>query len=342
MRLKTTIAALAAAAAACAPSAAAQGPTTPAGYCVAQNTQYDPQDLERPDAPALELPAGFTSRRVEVDGFSTVVTESGPRHLREAVVFVHGNPGWSGDFAGIFRGAPPGSRVVAFDLIGFGRANKPYDFPYTAASVVPLVDRLLARLRIERVHVVAQGIGGLVAQEWAATHPERLASATLFAVPGEHYQDHQWHRLWRPAISGEEVMHGTSRAVLIPLLMAHNPTRPMPEEFLQRNYDHFDRATRCAVLEAYRSEDVATLVRRHAEVLRPYDKPALAIYGDFDPYVPPYHLDAPREIFPRAQVHLFERAGSWPYVDDEEQTVRLMRAFLDPRVARHMARRRAR
>lgn len=333
MRRFATVAACAAVALTCAHQAAAQGPTTPDGYCVPGSTQYDPDDLERPGAAPLEWPEGFTRRRVDVEGFSTVVAERGPRHLDEAVVFVHGNPGWSGDFVGIVRGAPAGSRVIAFDLIGFGEASKPYDFPYTAASVVPLIDRLLERLGVERAHVVAQGIGGLVAQEWASAHPERLASATLFAVPGELYQDHMWHRIWRPHVTGEELMHGTTRADWMPFMVWHNPTRPMPEEFLHRNYDFFDRATRCAVLKAYRTEDVATLVRRHADVLRPHDKPALAIYGDLDPYVPPYHVNAPRKIFPRAEVHVFDRSGSWPYVDHEERTVRLMRAFLGPRVA---------
>src|SRR3712207_3145469 len=81
-------------------SSAPAQPSDPETYCIPENSQADPQDLMRPNAPPIEIPPGFTMRRISVGGFSTIAIESGPRDSQEAVVFLHGNPGNSLDYLG--------------------------------------------------------------------------------------------------------------------------------------------------------------------------------------------------------------------------------------------------
>lgn len=54
---------------------------------------------------------------------------------------MHGNPGSSLDFEGILRWVPKDVRVVAVELIGFGSADKPYDFAYDWRASRPVVDQ---------------------------------------------------------------------------------------------------------------------------------------------------------------------------------------------------------
>ena len=326
--------ALASAAALLAPAGAASGQESdPDGYCDPRSTQFDPRDVERPDAPPIELPEGFVRRRVSVGGFSTVVIERGPRTSREAVVFMHGNPGSSLDFIGLLRSVPKGTRVVAFDILGFGEADKPYDFPYDLAASRPLVDRVFDELGIDRMHLVGHDVGSVVGIDYAARHPDRLGSAVLIAggiLIG--YTDHHFARVWKTPFLGEESMRGVDREGFVGMIQAHNP-RPLPREFVDRNYDYFDRGTRCAVLKLYRAmPDLSELGREHAQALRPYDKPALVIWGDRDPFLPQYLAHSNREGFPRADVNIFQNSGHWPFVDTEQRTVDLMSRFF----ARHV------
>jgi pimeloyl-ACP methyl ester carboxylesterase len=311
-----------------APAAGAQLPD-PDGYCVSANTQYDPQDLVRPDAPPVELPPGFTMRRIRIAGFSTVAIESGPRDSAEAVVFMHGNPGNSLDYLGILRSVPRGTRVIAFDIVGYGRADKPWDFRYDLDEGRVLVDRAFRELGIERMHLVGHDVGSVIGIDWAARHPEQLASAVMLAggiLIG--YQDHHFARAWKTPKLGEQMMSGTNREGFVRAVQAHSP-RPLPREFVDRNYDAYDRATRCAILRLYRAmPDLNALAREHAERLRPHDRPALVIWGDRDPFLPHQTTNGNREGFPRADVHVYENSGHWPYVDEEQRTVDLMSAFL--------------
>lgn len=314
----------------CSPAAAQLSPafSDPQGYCVPANTHHDPPDVRPPVAPPVQLPPGFTQRTFTVGGYSTPLFEGGPRDSREAVVFMHGNPGLSLDFAGLLRAIPRGTRVVAFDLLGFGHAEKPYDFPYDLPSSRPLADEAFSKLGLERVHLVGHDVGSVLGVDWAARHPERLASAVLIAggiLIG--YQDHHFARVWKTPVAGEDSMRRTTREGFVSVLQAHNP-RPLPREFVDRNYDAYDRATRCAILKAYRAlPDATQLGREHAAALRPYDRPALVIWGDRDPFLPPHIAQSNREGFPSADVHVYENSGHWPFVDEEQRTVELMSAF---------------
>lgn len=301
------------------------------GYCVPENTQFDPADVQRPGAPPVELPAGFTERRItfEQAGFSTRIIEAGPPDAEEAVVFMHGNPGSSLDFAEIFQAVPPGTRVVAFDMLGFGAADKPYDFPYTFEAARPLVDQVFEELGIERMHLVGHDVGSVVGIDWAARHPEKLESAVMIAgglLIG--WVDHHFGLAWRMPFAGEEMMRMVDREGFVNMMQLHNP-RPLPREFLDRNYDHFDRGTRCAILKIYRSRPDSTLLGlSHAEALRPHDIPALVIWGDRDPFLPSYMAFASKLGFPSADVHVFPNSGHWPFVDTEQRTIELMSEFL--------------
>jgi len=312
-----------------------QGPAPPdsQGYCVPESTQYDPQDVHRPDAPPIELPPGFTRHRIRLAGFTTSVIERGPRDSREAIVFMHGNPGNSLDFLGLLPAVPKGTRVIAFDIIGFGAADKPYSFSYELKDSRPILNRAMRQLGIRRMHLVGHDVGSVVGVDYAARHPRRLASATLIAggiLIG--YVDHHFARVWKTPGLGEESMRGVDREGFVSVIQAHNP-RPLPREFLDRNYDYFDRGTRCAILRLYRAApDLDKLGREHAAALRPYDRPALVIWGDRDPFLPQHLARSNREGFPHADVHVFENSGHWPFVDTEARTVELMRAFL----ARHV------
>jgi len=56
---------------------------------------------------------------------------SWPAESAAAVVFVHGNPGSRRDWDDLLSRVAPFSRVLALDMPGFGRADKPGDFTYT-------------------------------------------------------------------------------------------------------------------------------------------------------------------------------------------------------------------
>ncbi|MGD8281856.1 MAG: alpha/beta hydrolase, partial [Gemmatimonadota bacterium] len=59
---------------------------------------------------------------VTVAGVRSLVRTGGPEDANEAVVFVHGNPGSSEDFADLLTHVSDFARVLAPDMPGYGKA----------------------------------------------------------------------------------------------------------------------------------------------------------------------------------------------------------------------------
>jgi len=69
-------------------------------------------------------------------------------------------------------------RVISFDNRGIGESDKP-DGPYTARQMADDALQVLDEAGVGRAHVLGASLGGMIAQEVAATAPERVEKLVL-------------------------------------------------------------------------------------------------------------------------------------------------------------------
>lgn len=267
--------------------------------------------------------------QVLVGDVRSPVLEAGPPG-DEAVVFLHGNPGSSRDWEDLLPKVGTFARAVALDMPGFGRAGKPDTFDYTVAGYARHLDGALKELGVARAHLVLHDFGGAWGLAWAAHHPPQFASVALINVgvmPG--YRWHYWARIWRTPLIGELAMATTTRASFAMSLKHGNP-RGLPQSFIDRMYDDFDRGTRRAVLRLYRatSDPGGSTARELAGALRPLDRPALVLWGKRDPYASVEYAERQRDVFPSARVVILENSGHWPFADDPDRVAAELIPFL--------------
>jgi pimeloyl-ACP methyl ester carboxylesterase len=77
-------------------------------------------------------------------------------------------------------------RVVAFDNRGVGESSVPAG-PYTTAQMAEDAHGLVEALGLDRFHLLGTSMGGMIAQEYAIAHADRLLSASFcntYAAPG--------------------------------------------------------------------------------------------------------------------------------------------------------------
>ncbi|HVX13227.1 MAG TPA: alpha/beta hydrolase [Pirellulales bacterium] len=127
-------------------------------------------------APAIPWPKMQT---FDADGLKIAYFDEGQG---EPVILIHGwlsssginwvLPGTSGQLAKNFR-------VVALDVRGHGQSDKPTEEEAYGPELVEDVVRLMDHLKIERAHIVGYSMGGLIAANFIAKHPERVRSGTL-------------------------------------------------------------------------------------------------------------------------------------------------------------------
>lgn len=253
----------------------------------------------------------------------------------EAVVFVHGNPGSSEDWRALMEDVSPYGRVIAFDMPGFGQAEKPASFPYSVEGGAMFLGEALRQLGVLRAHLVLHDFGGPWGLMWAALNPMSLASLTL--VNTGVMRGYRWHtmaRIWRTPLLGELAQLTTTRSGFGWVLGKGAP-RGLPPAFVDRMYRDMDWGTKRAVLRLYRAtgqleERSATL----AAMLAPIQPPTLVVWGAADPYLPARLAEQQKETFHQAQVVMLPDSGHFPFADNPQAVAQAVVPFLQAQLVR--------
>lgn len=118
----------------------------------------------------------FEPHYATLDGLRMHYVDEGPAD-GEVVLLLHGEPSWSylyRKMIPILAGA--GHRVIAVDMIGMGRSDKPIDLSvHTYAQHIDWVTRFIETLDLREITLFSQDWGGLIGLRIVGDHPERFA-----------------------------------------------------------------------------------------------------------------------------------------------------------------------
>ncbi|BAX93374.1 haloalkane dehalogenase [Mycobacterium shigaense] len=203
------------------------------------------------------------------------------------IVLLHGEPTWSY----LYRTMIPllaesGYRVLAPDLIGFGRSDKPARIAdYTYLRHVEWVTSWFERLKLRDVTLFVQDWGSLIGLRIAAEHSDRVGRLVVAngALPAGQQRPSPGFLAWRafarysPVLpAGLIVAGGTVRRV--PPKVRAGYDAPFPDKTYQAGARAFPQ------LVPTSPTDPAIPANRAAwRALGQWEKPLLAIFGDRDP-----------------------------------------------------------
>lgn len=103
------------------------------------------------------------------------------------LLLVHGIGGDADEWAFCFEPLSRSHRVIAIDLLGFGRSDKPV-IEYTIAGFAESLEAFLRGLKIERAAVVGESLGGWIASAFTLKCPgivDRLILVDAAGVWGD-------------------------------------------------------------------------------------------------------------------------------------------------------------
>lgn len=216
-------------------------------------------------------------------------------------------------------------RLLLVDNRGSGRSDVPAD-SVTVADLSNDVVRVMDAARVRRGHVLGTSLGGMVAQELAIEHPERVnrlvlacttpgwpyayampaSSVQLMAATGHLPREVALRRHVENALSAQTVQ---TRPELVDRLIAHQRRRPS------------DPAAWAAMAAAGARYSGGM---RQARI----QAPTLVLHGAADTVVDPRNSQLLAERIPNAQLTILPDLGHLFFWEDPEGFCEIVTAFL--------------
>lgn len=127
----------------------------------------------------------YTSHYVEVKGSKMHFAAGGEG---DPILFLHGQPTWSYLWRNIMPELEKNGQVIALDLIGYGKSDKP-DIAYEMSDHIEYVEAFINKLGLKNVTLVIHDWGSFFGFEYAMRHPENVKGiafmeAMLLPIPG--------------------------------------------------------------------------------------------------------------------------------------------------------------
>jgi len=299
-----------------------------------------------PPGASPSAPLAIGQHEAQLNGALIWYRVAGRRAGRSApVVYLAGGPG--GNSYVFERSAgphlEPSELVVYYDQRGTGRSERPASGDYAIATLVEDIEALRLHLGVPRLALVAHSFGAVLALEYAARYPDRVAAAVL-AGP-----------LWNAPLSCRE--HIERLAELRPeahrrLIEAGEPTdedrcarsfRALPgregERLTEANM--FPNPETFALLRRLEAESglrntgelgnavfAAGLLRYRFGGAARVTAPVLVVGGSRDFAAGPRAQRALAEALPRGRLLVYEGFGHWMFLEDPHRFARDVSAFL--------------
>ena len=270
---------------------------------------------------------------VEVNGMVVHVRDQGPRGDPLPIVLIHGTSASLHTWEGWVKSLTGERRVVTFDLPGFGLTGPfggsyaPDD--YRGAAYARFVVDLLDRLRLPRVVLGGNSLGGEVAWRTALLAPERVAALVLVDASGPRFVPEAVPLGF--AIARVPLVNRLSEWVLPRGVVAQsvasvygNPAKVTPA-LVDR---YFALALRAGNRRALAQRIAVVVQGEDASGIEHIRQPTLIVWGGRDRLIPPATAQAFERAIPGSRLVVLPGLGHVPQEEDAALSVQPVRAFL--------------
>lgn len=256
---------------------------------------------------------------IEVRSKGIALPDNTVVHYREAgqgpaLILVHG----LGSSADVWRDSllllARGYRVIALDLPGYGKSDKPradYSVQYYARTL----HEFIRALGVKKVALAGNSLGGWIAALTALEHPEEVSHLILVDSAG-------LRRDTMPAVSINPATKEQMRALLLALFADRSfVTEAIVNE--QWEYRKEIRATVQATLDSWKTSPPLL-----DDLLKQLTVPTLIVWGRQDTLTPLDMAERFAKGIPGAKLVVIENAGHLPQVEQPGAFYRAVKGFV--------------
>ncbi|PCI49262.1 MAG: haloalkane dehalogenase [Alphaproteobacteria bacterium] len=274
--------------------------------------QERPPQHERPAPPSAtisdEFP--FESHYVEVLGSKMHYVDEGEG---DPILFLHGNPTSSYLWRNVIPHLKGSGRLIAPDLIGMGKSDKP-DIPYRFEDHARYLDAFIEKLGLKNITLVVHDWGSGLGFHYAVRHPDNIAGIAfmeaLLPFP-EQFERHPFgmFAMLRDPVKGKKAVMEDN--VFVEKILPMSVKRKLTETEMNAYRAPFPTVQSRLPVYVWPQEvpfddgpeDIKDMIRNYTAWFEKSDMPKLLIYGDPGAIIPPGNIERFIERFPHLETH---------------------------------------
>lgn len=243
------------------------------------------------------------------------------------VVLVHGRGFDRSGWEPLLRPLTDHFKVLLLDNRGIGESDVP-EPPYSVSAMAGDVTAVLDEIGIRHAHVIGASLGGMIAQEIAVEHPERVERLVLIATsPGGEAACPIPEPTQRLIEEMSELDHETFVRRAIENSLCEQTVRLQPhlvERLIARQLESPQRD------QGFEGQAAAAQAFTVVDRLGDLRAPTLVLHGDDDHIVDPRDAETLIGKIPNAWLIRFPRCGHLIFWEQPEEVVSILVDFLKP------------
>lgn len=285
--------------------------------------------LYTPDKPRAALEKMYLRQAgdmLTVAGTQLHVRDDGPREA-PAIILLHGFGSSLHTFEPWAEALKADYRVVRLDLPGSGLSPPDPTGSYTDARSAALLLVLMDQLGIGKATIAGNSIGGRIAWNMAADHPERIEKLVLispdgFASPGFAYGE----KADVPAVMKAMRFTLPKSAIRPNLAASYGDPKRLNEATIKRYHDLMLAPGGRAALLARMEQTVLTDPATRLPLIK---APVLLLWGRKDRLIPFSNSADYTKLLQDSRLVAFRDLGHVPMEEDPAQSLAPLREFLE-------------
>lgn len=272
--------------------------------------------------------ADQTSKFVNIDGLNVHYRDEGKGPV---LILLHGVASSLHTWDGWTEQLKDSYRIIRIDIPGHGLTGPaPEGSGYDIENMIDLLDKFMARLKINKAHFAGNSLGGYISWEYAVRYPQKVDKLILIDSAG--FPQKMPFIMNVPTYPGM----GLAMQMFMPRIIvsqnvkrAYGDKKKVNKELVRRYHDlQMRQGNRGAMVKVFREMKTQSRNPSLGRDVARVKAPTLLMWGEEDTWVPLDILEQFKRYIANAQVVTYEGVGHMPMEELPVQSARDARHFL--------------
>lgn len=273
--------------------------------------------------------ANKSSKFIEIDGMHVHYREEG---VGFPIVLVHGTASSLHTWDAWTKDLIKTNRVIRMDLPAFGITGPNSNADYSIKSYTNFLYQFLEKIKVEKFHLAGNSLGGNIAWNYTAEHPEKVEKLILVDASG------------LPTNKPQPAVFKMAKTPVLNSLFLYVTPKLFIKKNMEEVYADDSKITEALITRYHKMAlrvgnrqafidrakmDFKLGAKANLEKLKSVNTPTLLLWGAKDSWIPLDNGKRMDSVMHNSKLVILENSGHVPMEENPNESLQVLRSFLD-------------